>query len=72
MNVYASIHRDEIVSGMNKVWSRLASPTQEVGQSLEDREWVQGVGMYGIIKAYERTKAGAFRNLSFMAGIFML
>lgn len=50
MNETASLQRDLIHSGIEKVWNKLTSPPADQGESLNYWEWVPGVGMYGVTK----------------------
>ncbi|MDQ8734752.1 glycoside hydrolase family 88 protein [Paenibacillus sp. LHD-38] len=56
MNTGISLQRSAIESGIDKVWGKLSREPKDMGDNVHYWEWTQGVGMYGVIKAYEGTK----------------
>lgn len=56
-----SLDRHALAEGMDKLWIKLNSKAQH--ENLDVWEWVQGVALYGIIKAYEGTGQERFSGL---------
>lgn len=58
MNTSVQIQYDEIELAMDKLWNKLYSKDPQ--DNLNYWEWVQGVALYGVIKAYEGTREERF------------
>ncbi|KAI7259546.1 hypothetical protein KC345_g10286, partial [Hortaea werneckii] len=61
MNTNIILQQDELLQGLDKLWNKLHGIEEHDG--LNHWEWVQGVALYGVIKAYEETgqnRYGAF------------
>ncbi|WP_042199850.1 glycoside hydrolase family 88 protein [Paenibacillus camerounensis] len=47
------MRKEELLAGLDKLWNKLHG--REAQDDLNVWEWVQGVALYGVIKAYEET-----------------
>ncbi|NOU62848.1 hypothetical protein GC096_02145 [Paenibacillus sp. LMG 31461] len=60
MHTEIQLKRTDVTTALEKVWGKLTSKSQDFGDDLHYWEWTPGVGMYGVIKAYEGTKQERF------------
>jgi unsaturated rhamnogalacturonyl hydrolase len=60
MNTRPSLQRELILTGIDKIWSKLTRPPKDMGENLSSWEWIPGTGMYGVAVAYENTKEERF------------
>ena len=58
MNTNVILQQDVLEQGMDKLWNKLHGTEEH--DDLNNWEWVQGVALYGVIKAYEETKQDRF------------
>ncbi|AIQ57017.1 glycoside hydrolase family 88 protein [Paenibacillus borealis] len=61
MKTNVILQQERLEQGMDKLWNKLHGTDEH--DNLDHWEWVQGVALYGVIKAYEETgqeRYGAF------------
>jgi len=64
MTIEQQLQRQSLQQGIDLVWRKLSNIAEDMGDNVHFWEWTPGVGMFGIIKAYEAT--GEQRYSSFI------